>query len=269
MRYLQLILLTIFICSCNSQKSKNTINQENENSAVDTVITIDSDSNTNSMILPDTLFMNFFDMFMWDKEFQKSRIVFPFKQDDKTISNSDNWKHLPFYADSSYMPILFSDTLNNYSERVETKNLELFIVNFETKKTTKYDFKKSEKKWFLVSSGNFAINNVPDFEFIDFLIMFSNDSIFQINHTLFPLPESYVDPEKDYEMVVTSISLNDWEHIEFVNFINRLVILSYIDIKNKYRNIFLRGIENGIWVQYVFEKIDGNWILIELKDYST
>ena len=113
------------------------------------------------------------------------------------------------------------------------------------------------------------IKNVPDFEFIDFLIKFSNDSVFQINHTLFPLTDSYADSENDYETVKTNIELKDWKHIELVDFENRLLVLSDIDKNNKYRNIFYRGVENGIWVKFTFERINENWKLIKLEDYST
>jgi hypothetical protein len=44
-------------------------------------------------------------------------------------------------------------------------------------------------------------------------------------------------------------------------------IAAYSD--SKYRNVYFRGIENGIWVEYTFEKINENWKLIRLEDYST
>ena len=259
MRSLYIIISTLLVISCGSQKTKETTQQQNDSSIL----------GTKNVATVDTLFMDFFEEFMWNKEFQKSRIVFPYKQDNKIISSLQYWKHLPFYTESEFIPILNSDTVILLDKDVKTNSIGLFIVNFKEKDVTNYNFKRIEDKWFLLSSENLPIKNVPDFEFIDFLIKFSNDSVFQINHTVFPLPESYSDSENDYETVKTNIELNDWKHIELVDFANRLLVLSDIDKNNKYRNIFYRGVENGIWVKFTFERINENWKLIKLEDYST
>jgi hypothetical protein len=47
------------------------------------------------------------------------------------------------------------------------------------------------------------------------------------------------------------------------------MVLSTIDSNNKHRYILFRGIENGIAVTLTFEKINGNWKLIEYENYST
>lgn len=259
MRFFYLILLPSLVYSCRSDKAKKTLKYEKDNSAVETKI----------MVLTDTLFMDFFEEFMWDKDFQKSRIVFPYKQDSKNILTFGNWKHLSFYSESEYIPILNSDTISLYDQDVKTKTIGLSIVNFKNNGITKYNFKKIESNWYLLSSEHLAIENVPDFEFIHFLETFSNESVFQISHTVFPLLESYADPYKDYETVKRTILLKNWKHLNLIDFTDRLIVLSNIDEENKYRNIFYQGVENGIWVKYTFEKINGNWKLIKLEDHST
>jgi hypothetical protein len=47
------------------------------------------------------------------------------------------------------------------------------------------------------------------------------------------------------------------------------MVLSNIDNDNKYGNIFFRGIENGIWAKYTFEKMDESWKLVKIEDHST
>lgn len=259
MRSLNIIILTFLIISCGSQKAKETRLQQKDSTIVE----------ANKTDTVDIFFMDFFENFMWDNEFQKSRIVFPYRQDNKNITISQNWKHLSFYTESEYIPILNSDTVSLFDKDVETITIGLSIVNFKMKAITNYNFKKIENKWFLLSSENLSIKSAPDFEFIDFLTTFSNDSCFQINHTIFPLPESYTDSEKDYETVETTIQQNDWKHIELIDFVNSLMVLSNIDRESKYRNIFYRGVENGIWVKFTFERINENWKLIKLEDYST
>lgn len=258
MRTLFIIISIFLFLSCGSQTKKEIILKQ-----------ISSSVGANKRATVDTLFMDFFEKFMWDKEFQKSRIVFPFRQDNKNISTSQNWKHLPFYIHSEYIPILNSDTVRLFDNDVATTTLGMSIVNFKKNAIINYNFKKIENKWFLISSENLSIKSVPDFEFIDFLTKFSNDSVFQINHIAFPLPESYADSEKDYETVKKTIQLKDWKHEKLVDFLNKLMVLSTIDKESKYRNIFYSGVENGIWVKYTFQRINGNWKLIRLEDYST
>lgn len=224
-------------------------------------------------ILEDTSFTDFFDNFMWnwDEKFQVSRVVFPFKKDNKTIQTAKDWKYLPFYTnnDDGYIPILSSDTL---VEVVNTSKVELSILDFKRKITEKYYFEKINNKYFLVSSENTSINNAPDAEFIDFLTKFSTDSLFQINHILFPLLFSTLDYAGEFDKVTKKILLEDWKHtnywIKSIEHLNKLMILSNINSDSKYRTIFFRGSGNGIWVVHTFEKINESWKLIKFEDYS-
>jgi hypothetical protein len=216
----------------------------------------------------DTSFTDFLDEFMWNKEKKKSRIVFPFKKGNKTIQTPKDWKHLPFYTASDYIPILSSDTLTLYNKAINASKIELSIIDFKKKIADKYSFEKINNKWFLLSSGSSSINNVTDFEFIDFLSKFSEDTAFQTNHILFPLPTSLIDYDgEDYPIISKTILLEEWKQLQW-GVINQLMVLSNIDSNNKYRNLHFRGVENGIGVEYTFEKINGNWKMIRFEDYS-
>ena len=163
----------------------------------------------------DTSFTDFFEMFMWDMDFQKSRIVFPLNKDGKTIQTSKDWYHLSFYTASDYMPILCSDTLTLYDKVVNTSNIELSIIDFEKEMADKYCFEKINNKWFLLSSESVSINEIADFEFIDFLSKFSEDSVFQNNHILFPLPVSVIDyDDEDYKIIIQTILSNEWQQLQ-------------------------------------------------------
>lgn len=261
MKEIILILLTIIFLSCNSEKShqKETTNN-NDGSEVE-IKTAEVEN--------DTSFFDFFEKFMWDKEFQKSRVQFPFQQKGNTIKTSEDWEHLPFYTQSSYVPTLSSDTLSLININVKIEKTELYILDFEKNIANKFAFKKLNKNWQLLSLETTTFENVPDNEFINFLKKFSNDSIFQINHITFPLPGLFADSDNDYETVSRTIKLEYWKLWKLTDDINSLMLLSNIQTDNKYRNIFFRGVENGIWVKYTFEKINGNWKLIRLEDYST
>ncbi len=260
MKEIILFLLTILLFSCNSERT-----QKNE--------TIDKDSSIVEIkpieIKGDTSFLDFFEKFMWDKEFQQSRVVFPVQQNGNEIKTSEDWRHLPFYTQNDYIPTLTSDTISIFDKDVKLESTKMFIVDFKKNIAELFAFEKVNKNWYLKNLDKTTFTNLPDIDFINFLTKFSNDSIFQIKSISFPITESFADSDNDYETATKSITQEDWKYWKLTDDINQLMILSNIQTDNKYRNIFFRGVENGIWVKYTFEIINGNWKLIRLEDYST
>lgn len=110
-----------------------------------------------------------------------------------------------------------------------------------------------------------------DNDFNDFIVKFSTDSVFQLSRTKFPLKISWHEIEQDtviykdkstFEVIdfrtkKSTGTLDQWEQ-EIV-----------IDKNNKSATIEIRGIENGIFIDYLFEKINGQWMFIEIDDSST
>jgi len=182
------MFLSIFlVISCSSQRAKETRQQQKDSSIVET-------KKTSTV---DTLFMDFFETFMWDTTFQKSRITFPITIDNETISDSSQWKHLSFYSTKEYYPILHFDTTSYFERDIHETSIGLIIANFKRDKITRYSFVKKSNNWFLTSSKRISIEEIPDIEFIDFIKEYSRDSIFQKNHTQFPVTKYFSDYEKD------------------------------------------------------------------------
>jgi hypothetical protein len=260
MKQITLFIVTILLLSCNAEKT-----QKNE--------TIDRDISKVEVkpaaIKDDTSFLDFFEKFMWDNEFQKSRVLFPIQQNGKEINTAEEWNYLPFYTQCEYIPTVTSDTSNLFEKNENPESTEMFLIDFKKEMAEKFAFKKVNKKWYLTRSGKATFATLPDSEFIAFLINFSKDSIFQLNHITFPLSESFADSEKDYEIVTTEIKSTDWEYWKLTDDPNKLMVLSNIQKGNNYRTLFFRGVENGISVKYTFKKINKTWKLIRLEDYST
>ena len=259
-RIILFFILTFVMLSCNADKNQKNVTTDNEISTIEI---------ENSEIKVDTSFFDFFEKFMWDKEFQKSRVIYPIEQDGKEIRTLKEWQYLPFYTQSKYIPTLTSDTLIMFDKDIHFESIEMYIVDFKKNSTAGYVFEKVQTKWHLKRSKDFTIKNLPDIEFIDFLTKFSNDSLFQIKSISFPLPESFADAENHYETALNTIKLDDWKFWKLTDDINQLMILSNIQTDHKYRNIFFRGVENGRWVKLTFEKINAIWKLMRLEDYST
>jgi hypothetical protein len=260
MRVIILFLHTIMLLSCNSEKT-----QKNESTDKDRNIVEIKSIEING----DTSFLEFFDKFMWDREFQQSRVIFPIQLKDNDIKSSEEWRHITFYTENEYIPTLTSDTLSIFDKDVKLESAKMFIVDFKNEIAESYAFEKVNKNWYLKNSKKATFADLPDLDFINFLTKFSKDSIFQIKSISFPITESFADSDNDYETATKTIKQEDWKFWKLTDDINQLMILSNIQTDNKYRNIFFRGVENGIWVKYTFEKINGNWKLIRIEDYST
>jgi len=260
MKEIILFLLTIFLLSCNSEKTKENETTDKEISNLEM---------KTAEIKGDTSFVDFFEKFMWDKEFQQSRVLFPIELNGNEIKTSEEWKYLPFYAQNEYIPTLTSDTLSIFDKDVDLEYTKMFIIDFKNEFAESFAFEKVNKNWHLKNSNKTTFANLPDLDFINFLTKFSTDSIFQIKSISFPITESFADSDKDYETAIKSIKQEDWKFWKLTNDINQLLLLTDIQKDNKYRNIFFRGIENGIWMKYTFERKNGNWKLIKIEDYST
>lgn len=255
-----LFLFTILLLSFNSERTKKNETTEKKISNIDI---------KTAEIKSDTSFVDFFEKFMWDKKFQQSRILFPIELNGNEIKTSKEWKHLPFYTRNEYIPTLSSDTLSIFDKDVNLESTKMFIIDFKNKIGESFAFEKVNKNWHLKNSNKTTFANLPDLDFINFLTKFSTDSIFQIKSISFPITESFADSDKDYETARKTIKLEDWKYWKLTNDINQLLLLTDIQKDNKYRNIFFRGVENGIWIKYTFERINGKWKLIKLEDYST
>lgn len=260
MKEIIIFFVSILILSCNSGKIQKSETSDTDNNFFD----INSSDNQT-----DTSFVDFFEKFMWDKEFQKSRILFPIKQNGNEIKTSEEWRYLPFYTNSNYIPTLTSDTLSIFDKDVNLESIEMYIIDFKKDIVELFVFEKFNKNWHLKNSNKTTFEFLPDFDFINFLTRFSSDSIFQIKSISFPLTESYADSDNDYETTTKTIKEEDWKFWKLTNVINKLLLLSDIQKDNKYRNIFFSGVENGILVKYTFERINDNWKLIKFEDYST
>lgn len=253
-------MLTVLLLPGNAEKNQKSETPDKDSSVVEMKNTENGG---------DTSFLDFFEKFMWDKEFQQSRVLYPIQQHGNEIKTSKEWRYLPFYTQSGYIPTLASDTISIFEKDVNLGSTEMFVIDFDKNFAESFAFEKVNNNWHLKKCKKTTFANLPDVDFIDFLIEFSNDSVFQINNISFPLIESFADPDNDYETATKAIKQDEWKFWKLTNDTNRLLLLSSIQKDNKYRNIFFRGVNNGIWVKYTFERIKGSWKLTRLEDYST
>lgn len=113
--------------------------------------------------------------------------------------------------------------------------------------------------------------NSVDKSFQSFLTKFNNDSIFQISRVKFPLPIIEMDGD-NFNEVHNQIEKKNYTKFDLTNNKSHQKEEGYtqeIKLNKNKATIEIRGIENGIMTDYYFEKINGKWFFIGMKDAST
>ncbi len=88
MKEIILFLLIILFWSCNSKKTKKNESTDKHGNIVEI---------NPKEIKDNTSFLDFFEKFMWDKEFQQSRVIYPIQLKDNDIKTSKEWKYFQLY----------------------------------------------------------------------------------------------------------------------------------------------------------------------------
>ena len=143
----------------------------------------------------------------------------------------------------------------------------MIIINFKESENLRYKFENKDNKWMFYGYDNVSLEGLSDKKFIDFLVKFSNDSIYQKEHILFPLKDYSVDD--DYQTISKKIDKEQWSHFNLVEEIESLLFFANIDSNNVFRNIYYRGIGNGILIKFTFKRVNNDWFLVKTEDYST
>lgn len=113
--------------------------------------------------------------------------------------------------------------------------------------------------------------NVQGENFDDFFNKFRSDSIFQMERVKFPL--TLVTWDIDDNLTTEEIDRENWRHLKFEynNKFGTREIDAYTQETKIYADsakIELRGVDNGIHVDYVFNRVDGQWTLTVERNYS-
>lgn len=112
-------------------------------------------------------------------------------------------------------------------------------------------------------------SEIADSTFANFIEKFSNDSEFQLNRIKFPLKIKWYDIVNDEDSIfyieknsVGFIDLRDKNNERF----ERRIIM---DESHASTIVEIRGIENGLVVDYIFVWNGIGWMLVEINDSST
>ena len=159
-----------------------------------------------------------------------------------------------------FISFLFSNCKNEISKQEISKH-----------EITEQEEKNAEKQ----------IPKLIDENFEMFLNKFSQDSIFQISRVKFPLKVKEIDlesmaelDESKSEFKEITILKSDYTKLDFTYPSDALTreldrYTQKIKIKNNRSVVEIRGVDNGIYSDFYFEKIGGKWFLETWKEQST
>lgn len=214
-------------------------------------------------------FWDFFTDFMFSEELQKKSIRFPLPYHETQIDSGIVWQYIPFYANKSYMPVLYADTVMDNNKNILQGDVKVAVISFREQQAETFYFDKGLKGWKLEKVATEPINSLTDADFLRFLERFSADSVYQLKHVNFPLPAPYADDEKNFETTFDTLLAEGWRHLPILEDIEGLLLWNESNFGSTLRQIHLSGIENGINVFYTFQKDSAEWRLVKLEDYST
>lgn len=124
-----------------------------------------------------------------------------------------------------------------------------------------------------VGEDSWKLYEDPDGEqFEVFFEKFKLDSVFQLERVSFPFLSESLDTDSD-KYIVSHVQKDNWTFADF-NYDGSIAtrgLDAYTQeakVKRDKAVIEIRGIDNGIWLDYTFEKHDDKWLLISEKDSS-
>jgi hypothetical protein len=148
-----------------------------------------------------------------------------------------------------------------------TKNIfiltTLFLLSCGTKPT---DSTTADKE-----TDSLTISKIKDGEeFDEFFEKFTTDSLFQMERTKFPFRTLWTTEDG---VTVHETAKDDWTHSTFYyeDSYAKREIDAYTQEMKIYKDsakIEQRGVDNGIYVDYLFLRLKGKWVLYSGKDYS-
>ncbi|AWK05922.1 hypothetical protein HYN56_17500 [Flavobacterium crocinum] len=132
------------------------------------------------------------------------------------------------------------------------------------------------KKYFLMffvliaslSSASYAQNTkttVEDFNI--FFDKFNSDSKFQVSRVIFPL--KYQVNNEDFELTDYTMSKDKYKVLTLNRKSDEKYLKRTLSIKKHKATLQQRGLDNGIYVDYIFELKDNKWFLKTWIDQST
>jgi len=218
----------------------------------------------------DELFDDFMFNFAANKKLQTSRVKFPLTEDGgegKTYKNKSSWKMDHFFMDQDYYTIIF-DNRRQMQMGKDTSVCHAVIekIMLDKDNIKQYVFDRVNGRWMLTNIKHSKISDSDNASFLQFYNHFATDSSFQASHLANEVEFTGPDPDDDFSTMTGYISADTWPAFAPELPAGMIYNIIYGDPqKGSNQKIFvMRGIANGMEMEFTFKKEGGLWKLSKM-----
>lgn len=273
--YFFVLLSFILLASCGQSKKEVQLAEEAEidsimNEAVDTLQLFEEKELPKAV---DELFDDFFFTFASDTRFQNQRIRFPLRFKDENAElrlSKEEWHSYNRFCQTEFYSVIY-EREKDLALQKDTAINEVCVqwIYLQDGYVEKYNFKRiPQGQWVLFDIEKSDVENAPNGEFVKFYAEFAADSVFQRAHIKTPI-SLHAKPEGDEPENNSELSVDEWFVMKADMPVPKeyLVTIDYGQVNYGIgkKNMLMEGVSNGLFVEFRFEKIDGEWKLYAIE----
>lgn len=279
-----IVLIVLFgcMCACGGGKNKSEIT-EAVVVEVDSTITMEDSVSDDEWIdeepeLPekaDESFDDFLYNFLVDSQLQITRIVFPlpyYTDDHKDSITNETWEYDQIFSGLESYAVLF-DRQSDMELEKETSQVSIKIDRRDMKshRLKRYYFERIKGEWMLEAIDDAVIPSADSEseDFFSFYERFVNDSLFQTERVVDPLPFVTIDPDDEFHVLETTLEKGQWFAFQPTLSKDVLAHIYYgqrLSENSSTRIMEFKGVGNGFYNVLYFQRRNGLWKLIKFED---
>lgn len=270
------LIACVVLCSCSNKGNNNTEAAEEE--AADSLVAVEDTLHLFEEVAPpvaaDELFDDFFFNFVADTRYQNQRISFPLKVKDGNaefvLTNEDWHKYNRFKAQEFYSVIYEREGDMELQKDTSISEVSVEWVYLKDEYIERFNFHRINGKWMLTDIGKDETKKTPNGSFLHFYSQFVTDSVFQSESIVEPLKFVITSEDGEDMSETDEITVDEWFKMQsdmpIVN--ETLVNINYGQtcISQNRKNVLMKGVSNGLLMNFRFDKTGGKWKLIEIEN---
>lgn len=268
------MLLVMVIMSCGHKRSGS------ESYLTEEVLSDSSWNDSDEMVLEpeaendvlpenaDELFDDFVYEFAQSRKIQLSRVRFPFplvrSSGDTLWVSPQQWKHDYLYLRQDSYTVFFNNMSQmDLEKRTDLSRVQVEHINLHNKKYRTYLFERINGKWMLTEESFHGLQESPLYDFLNFYVRFSTDSVYQYAHINEPIKYTTADPDDDFATIEGTLSKEQWSAFGPILPTGDLTNVCYGQVyKNPSQMILVKkGVANGMMDILTFQRGNGEWRL--------
>ena len=223
----------------------------------------------------DEIFVDFLYNFAVDSQLQVTRIIFPlpyYTDDGKDSITQDEWKYDPLFSEMDSYAVLFDRLADMEIEKDTALNsAKIDWMDMKAQKLKRYYFERMKGEWVLeaIDDAVMVKEKTSAEDFFDFYEHFVNDSLFQSERVIDPLPFVTIDPDDEFHVLETTLEKGQWFAFQPTLSKDVLAHVQYgqrLSGKSSARIVELKGMSNGFYNVLYFHRHNGLWYLVKFED---